>query len=89
MYISVSMARGWPIHRVISACKIGLHVEKYIVHGECPLFPKADIQTAGNYVKIGSAFGCGFNWSMQHLISNYREEDVENEVSDEDLLHRY
>ncbi|MDH3750122.1 MAG: YrhB family protein [Gammaproteobacteria bacterium] len=25
---------------------------------------------------------------MQHLDSHYREEDVENEVSDEDLLHR-
>ena len=32
--------------------------------------------------------GCGFNRSMQHLISNYREEDVVNEVSIEDLLHR-
>jgi len=32
--------------------------------------------------------GCGFNWSMQHLISKYREEDVEDEVSTKDLLHR-
>jgi len=24
-----------------------------------------------------SALGCGFNRSLQHLISNYREEDVE------------
>ena len=31
---------------------------------------------------------CRFNRSMQHLISKHREEDVENEVSDEDLLHR-
>jgi len=35
--------------------------------------------TAGRY--------CDFNRSMQHLDSHYREEDVENEVSDEDLLH--
>jgi hypothetical protein len=35
-----------------------------------------------------AALGCGFNRSMQHLISNYREEDVVNEVSDEDLFHR-
>jgi len=35
-----------------------------------------------------SALGCDLNWSMQHLNSNYREEDVANEVSDEDLLHR-
>ena len=32
-------------------------------------------------------FGGDLNRSMQHLISNYREEDVENEVSDENLLH--
>ena len=25
-----------------------------------------------------SASGCGYNWSMQHLISNFREEDVGN-----------
>ena len=35
-----------------------------------------------------AAFGCGFNWSMQHLNSSYRYEDVENEVSTEDLLLR-
>jgi hypothetical protein len=35
-----------------------------------------------------SALGCDFNRSMQHLISNYREEDVENEAATEDLLHR-
>jgi len=35
-----------------------------------------------------SALGCGFNQSTQHLISNYREEDVENEAATEDLLHR-
>jgi len=33
-----------------------------------------------------TAVGCGFNWSMQHLVSNYREEDVEYEVSNEDHL---
>ena len=33
--------------------------------------------------------GCGFNRSMQHLISQYREEDVVDEkVSAKDLLHR-
>jgi hypothetical protein len=35
-----------------------------------------------------TASSCGFNWSMQHLISKYREEDVENEVSTKNLLHR-
>ena len=35
-----------------------------------------------------SAIGCDFNRSMQHLISHYREEDVENEAASEDLLHR-
>ncbi len=35
-----------------------------------------------------SANGCGFNRSMQHLISNDREEDVENEAATKDLLHR-
>ena len=36
-----------------------------------------------------TAKSCGFNRSMQHLISKQcREEDVENEVSTEDLLHR-
>jgi len=35
-----------------------------------------------------SAFGCDFNRSMQHLDSHYREGGVENEVSNEDLLHR-
>ncbi len=35
-----------------------------------------------------SALGCDFNRSMQHLISDYREEDVENEAATENLLHR-
>ena len=35
-----------------------------------------------------SALGCGFNPSTQHLISSYGEEDVENEATTEDLLHR-
>jgi hypothetical protein len=35
-----------------------------------------------------SAYGCGFNWSTQHLISNIREEDVDDETTTEDLLHR-
>jgi hypothetical protein len=29
---------------------------------------------------------CDLNQSMQHLISHYREGDVENEVQNEDLL---
>ena len=33
-----------------------------------------------------TALPCGFNWSTQHLVSNYREEDVENEAAD--LLYR-
>jgi hypothetical protein len=33
-------------------------------------------------------YGCGFNRSMQHLISYIREEDVEDEATTEDLLHR-
>ena len=35
-----------------------------------------------------TAIDCGFNRSMQHLISDYREEDVENEAATEDLLQR-
>ena len=36
-----------------------------------------------------STIGCGFNRSMQHLISSYpREEDVEDETTTENLLHR-
>ena len=35
-----------------------------------------------------SALGCGFNRSMQHLNSNYREEDVVNEVATDDLRLR-
>jgi hypothetical protein len=33
-----------------------------------------------------AAADCDFNWSTQHLISNDREEDVENEATTEDLL---
>jgi len=36
-----------------------------------------------------TALVCDFNWSMQHLISNYREEDVEDEATTEDLLQQY
>jgi hypothetical protein len=32
--------------------------------------------------------GCGLKGSMQHLNSHYRDEDVANELSNEDLLHR-
>jgi len=31
---------------------------------------------------------CDFDRLMQHLISTYREEDVGNENTTEDLLHR-
>ena len=51
----------------------------------CPLLPIA----VGELIRLcGAADDCGFNRSMQHLISNYREEDVENEAASEDLLQR-
>ena len=34
------------------------------------------------------ALSCGFYRSLQHLISNYLEEDVKNDIQTEDLLHR-
>ncbi len=34
----------------------------------------------------GAGFGCGLNRSMQHLNSNSREGDIENEVSTENQL---
>ena len=34
-----------------------------------------------------AACACDFNRSMQHLISNYREEDVAHEAATKDLLH--
>ena len=37
---------------------------------------------------LGSAFDCGFNGSLQHLNSHYREGDVENETKTKDLLLR-
>ena len=37
---------------------------------------------------IGLMVSCHLNRSTQHLISNYREGDVENEVQTENLLHR-
>ena len=40
-----------------------------------------------SYTVAETAYWCGFNRSMQHLISNYREGDVENEAASEDLLH--
>ncbi len=36
-----------------SACVVSLTLRK----SDRPLFPKADVQTAGNWVKLGSAFG--------------------------------
>ena len=57
-------------------------------YGKRPLFPKAVIQMIRIVVLRQAANGCDFNRSMQHLISNYREEDVENEAASEDLLHR-
>ena len=42
----------------------------------CPLLPIA----VGELIRLcGAADDCGFNRSMQHLISNYREEDVDDE----------
>ena len=38
---------------------------------------------------IRSANDCDFNWSMQHLDSKYREEDVADEAASEDLLFKY
>lgn len=35
-----------------------------------------------------TALSCGFNWSTQHLSSNYIEEDVENETTTKKILHR-
>ncbi len=46
---------------------------------------KADIELE---LAKEAANDCDFNRSMQHLISNYREEDVEYEVPNEDLFHR-
>jgi len=34
-----------------------------------------------------SAFGCGFKWSVQHLISKYREEDVVYEAKTQKIFH--
>jgi len=47
-----------------------------------------DLRVGPGSVRGTSALGCRFNWSMQHLNSHYREEDIENEVLDEDLLRR-
>ncbi len=52
----------------------------------CRCIPEARIHSSSKRAR--TAILCDFNRSMQHLISNYREEDVENEVPDEDLLHR-
>ena len=46
--------------------------------------PKADTQSIQRNALNTAAYGCGFNWWMQHLNSNYREGDVENEVSIEE-----
>ncbi len=46
-----------PAYGVISANEIGLFMEKQVVHGECPLFPKADVQNAGKSAKLGFANG--------------------------------
>ncbi len=51
------MAIGWPAYGDISAREIGPFIEKRVVHGQWPLFPKADIRTAGNSLILGSAFG--------------------------------
>ena len=37
-----------------------------------------------------AAHGCGFKWSMQHLVSNPREEDViEDGQGSDDVLERH
>jgi hypothetical protein len=36
-----------------------------------------------------TAPGCGFNLSLQHLSSNYRAEDVENEAASEAIYFRF
>ena len=48
-------------------------------------WPRASIRHVHDWT-AGSL--CGFNRSMQHLISKYREEDVVYEAATEDLLHR-
>ena len=50
--------------------------------------PVSVFEKAINGKEQMTALGCGFNRSMQHLISNDREEDVENEAATKDLLHR-
>jgi hypothetical protein len=36
--------------------------------------------------EVKTGFGCGFNWSLQHLDSITVEEDVAHGIPDEDLL---
>jgi len=43
----------------------------------------------GNRVSVGPLVAFDLNWSIQHLNSNCREKDVENETKTEDLLLRY
>ena len=38
-----------------------------------------DLLSVGE-IDIDDRFTCGFNWSLQHLISNHREENVEDEA---------
>jgi hypothetical protein len=45
------------------------------------MHPLAAIEMVECQITSMPAFGCGFNRSMQHLVSNFREEDVVNEVS--------
>ena len=51
------MARGWPVFQKRTASESGLFIEKSTVCRECLLFPKADVQTGENGMKLGSAFG--------------------------------
>jgi hypothetical protein len=46
-------------------------------------------QIGRNFGSVSSAVGCGFNWSIQHLVSICREEDVaDEEVPTEDSFQR-
>jgi hypothetical protein len=48
---------------------------------------RADIQHIEYKPNRHAEIGCGFNWSMQHLSSDYGAEEVDNEAATEDLLH--
>jgi len=45
------MASGWPAYLDNAVCEFGLFVQKLGVHGECLLFPKADVQSSPKSAK--------------------------------------